>query len=117
MSARERRKGASGELEVVHIVRSFGWRGARRTSDGRLQVGRGDIAGGPEGCHFEVKRHEKLNVPKAWRQIDEDADPLDIPVLVHRPRCRRSRKPEDEWMATLPLVELLALLRWREDNP
>jgi hypothetical protein len=107
MAARERRKGATGELEVVHLVRDHGWTAARRTSDGRGQQTRGDVTNGPAGVHLEVKRQERLNVPGALRQAQADANPLDVPVVVHRP----SRQ---EWMATLPLDELLALLRLRE---
>ncbi len=107
MSAAQRSKGARFELEVVHILRDHGWRDARRTSDGRVQVGRGDIAQGPAGVHLELKRHERLNVPAAFDQVREDADPLDVPVLVHRP----SRHVV---MATLPFDELLSLLALKE---
>lgn len=107
MSATERRKGAAAEREVVHILRDAGWRDARRTSDGREQRARGDIANGPQAVHIEVKRQERLNVPKALRQVEADANPLDLPVLVHRPSGQ-------DWCATLPLDELLALLRLRE---
>lgn len=107
MSKVERAKGARGELEVVHLFRECGWPDATRTSDGRGQGQRGDIARGPAGCHFEVKRVERLNVPRALRQIEADANPLDIPILIHRP----SRA---DWCATLPLSELLPLLQFRE---
>lgn len=103
----QRGKGAAAELEVAAILRERGWPHTRRTSDGRHQAERGDLAGGPAGVHLEVKRHEKLNVPAALRQVQADARSVDLPVLVHRP----SRQ---EWMATLPLDELLALLRLRE---
>jgi len=106
MSAAERRKGAAGELAVVHILHDHGWLGARRTSDGRTQAQRGDIVNGPAGCCIEVKRQERLNVPAALRRLSEDAGE-DIPVLVHRPS-------RSEWMATLPMAELLPLLRLRE---
>lgn len=107
LSATERRKGAVAEREVIQLVRAAGWPDARRTSDGRRQIGRGDIAQGPQATHIEVKRHERLNVPKALRQVEVDADPLDLPVLVHRPSGRG-------WMATLPLDDLLVLLKLRE---
>jgi Holliday junction resolvase len=102
-----RTKGATAEREVVQIIREHGWQQATRTSDGRRQFGRGDVAGGPAGVHIEVKRQEKLNVPAAFRQIESDADVHDVPVLVHRP----SRQ---QWMATLPLDELLALLKLKD---
>ena len=107
MSRRERDKGARGEREVVTLIRAAGWSRAERTSNGRAQIGRGDIRNGPAAAHIEIKRQERLNVPAAFDQIVRDADPLDLPVLVHRP----SRQ---QWMATLPLDELLALLQLRE---
>jgi hypothetical protein len=107
MGAMQRTKGAVAEREIVAILREHGWTHADRTSDGRRQHGRGDITSGPAGVHIEIKRHERLNVPAAVRQAHAEADPLDVPIVVHRPsRC--------EWMATLPLDELLALLALRE---
>lgn len=107
MSARERTKGAGGELEIVHILRDAGWKDAERTHDGRAQRTRGDIRNGPAGIHFEIKRVERLNVPAALRQAEQDANPLDIPVLVHR-------SSRQEWQATIPLSDLLDLLKLRE---
>lgn len=107
MSATERRKGKTGELEIVRILRAHGWAAAERTSNGREQNSRGDIANGPAGVHLEIKRHERLNIPKAFDQAVADADPLNIPTVVHRPS-------RHVWMATLPLEELLPLLALRE---
>lgn len=106
MSATERVKGAVGEREIVNLLHGF-WPHAERTSNGRVQNGRGDIAHGPAGCHIEIKRQERLNVPRAFDQVQADANPLDIPILVHRPS-------RHVWMATLPLDELLPLLALRE---
>lgn len=107
MSKTERAKGGRGEREVVHIFRDSGYPDAERTSNGREQKGKNDIANGPAGCAVEVKFVERLNVPKALDQLVRDSDPLDIPVLVHRPSRHR-------WMATLPLDDLLPLLVLRE---
>jgi hypothetical protein len=106
-AAGSRRKGAGFEREVVQELRLAGWPLAERTSDGRVQACRGDIASGPEGVHLECKRHERLNVPKAFDQVRRDASPVDIPVLVHRPA-------RHVLMATLPFSELLQLLKLRE---
>lgn len=108
MSATERRKGKTGELEAIKVIQAHGWPRAHRTSDGRTQAGRCDVGSGPQGVALEIKRVERLNVPQALRRLAEDAGP-DIPILVHRP----SRSP---WMATLELTELLPLLRLREQG-
>lgn len=107
MSASERRKGKDGELEAIRIMRPYGWPDAERTSNGRHQGERGDVANGPAGCHFEIKRVEKLSVPKAMRQAISDAKETDVPIVVHRPSGHA-------WMATLPFEELLPLLALRE---
>ena len=102
-----RNKGAAAEREVLRIIQASGWRDARRTHDGRSQAGRNDVIGGPRGCAVEVKRQEKLNVPAALDQLVRDSQPCDIPVLIHRPS-------RHGWMATLPLEDLLPLLKLRE---
>lgn len=107
MSASQRLKGAVAEREVIQILRAHGWPNAERSSNGRAQIAKGDIIAGPAGCHIEVKRQERLSVPAALSQAMRDADRLDVPVVIHRPS-------RHVWMATLPLEELLPLLRLRE---
>ena len=108
MGAASRSKGVRGEQAVVRIFKDHGYPDAERTSNGREQNGKNDIANGPAGVAVEVKFVEKLNVPKALDQLVADSDPLNIPVLVHRPS-------RHVWMATLPLTDLLPLLKLRED--
>lgn len=107
MSKAARDKGAAAEREIVQILKAAGWWTARRTHDGRNQNGRGDIHGGPAGCHLEIKRQERLNVPAAIKQAIDDARPIDVPIVIHRPS-------RHDWYATLPLDELLTLLKLRE---
>jgi Holliday junction resolvase len=106
VSASERRKGAAAEVEIVQMLRAAGWPHARRNF-GSGAAGGNDIVAGPAGTAIEVKRQERLNVPAAFSQLLAAARPTDLPVLVHRPS-------RHGWMATLPLDELLALLRLRE---
>ena len=106
MGARERERGARGEREVVQLVREHGWPGAERSSNGRAQVGRGDIALGPEFTSIDVKFCEKTEPWKWWRQAERDADGR-MPVVAFR----RSRSP---WLAIVELDELLELLAMRE---
>jgi hypothetical protein len=101
-----REKGADAEREIVRLLRAEGWHYAGRTSDGRKQNGRSDILNGPQGCALEIKRHERLNVPQAFDQLTADAGDL-RPILIHRPS-------RHEWMATLPLADLLPLLKLAE---
>lgn len=106
MGRPSRTKGKTGELEVTHLLHVHGWPNAERTSNGRLQ-GSCDIAYGPAACVMEIRRQERLNVPAAMREVLDKTPATQTPVLVHRPsRC--------DWMATLPLDELLALLALKE---
>lgn len=107
MSARSRRKGARGELEVLDLLRAHGWTRAHRNF-GSGSAGGGDVTAGPAGVVLEVKRHAgRLDLPAAVRQAEAACGPHDLPVVAHR----RDGEP---WRATLPLDELLALLRLRE---
>jgi hypothetical protein len=107
MSASERRKGKNGELEVVALLHAHGWPDAKRSSDGRSQVERGDIADGPAGVHFEVRRRETVNVWACLEKAEREAKAGDLPVVAFR----RNRSP---WYAALPLDILLALLETHE---
>ena len=107
MSARERRKGASGEREVVTILRDAGWPDATRTSGGRVQTGRGDVTGGPPGVVWEVRRTEKLAVWRLLEDAQRHAANGELPVGAFR----RSRS---DWAVVLPLDRFLSLLRERE---
>ncbi len=101
-----RAKGKRSELELVHLLHAYGWPEAQRTSDGRAQAARGDVAFGPAGVHLEAKSGV-LKLTAALDQIKRDANPLDMPVLAHRP----DRHP---WLGITLLEDLLPLLRLRE---
>jgi len=107
MGKASRDKGAAAEREVARIIRDAGWPLARRTSDGREQALRGDIAKGPAGVHLEVKRFEKAHVWEWWEQAQGDLAVGYTPVVAFR----RSRSP---WLALIELDELLPLLALRE---
>jgi hypothetical protein len=104
VSATERRKGKQGELEVVRLLHEHGWPDAKRSSDGRVQLQRGDIADGPRAVHLEVRRRETLALWAWLAQVEREARDGDTPVVAFR----RSRS---RWYAALELEALLDLLR------
>jgi len=107
VSAGERRKGAEGEREVVAMLHAHGYTRAHRNL-GSGSAGGGDVAHGPEGVTFEVKRHRgRLDLPKAVRQAEQAAGDHDLAIVAHR----RDGEP---WRAALPLEDLLELLGWRD---
>ena len=98
-------KGTRGEHEIEKILQDRGIRAYR--NDQIFKGGKGnpdvyaEIAGIP--LHSEVKRCERLNVPAAMHQAEDDAAENALPVVAHR----RNR---EKWMITLRLDDLLDVL-------
>lgn len=96
-----RTKGKTGELELSHKLRTYGF-DCRR---GQQYHGGGDspdIVGLP-GVHIECKRVEKLQIETAMVQSRRDAEGTgDIPVVMHR----RNR---EGWKVTMDLDEFMNL--------
>ena len=98
-------KGTRGEHEIEKILQDRGIRAYR--NDQIFKGGKGnpdvyaEIAGIP--LHIEVKRCERLNVPAAMHQAEDDAAENALPVVAHR----RNR---EKWMITLRLDDLLDVL-------
>lgn len=84
MGMMQRRKGATGEREIVKLLNDYGfW--ARR---GQVFNGEPDIICPALPVHFEVKRHEELCLPQWFRQAAKDCGE-NYPAVVYR----QSRKP------------------------
>lgn len=98
-----RRKGKAGELDACHALEStFGWR-ARRTAPMQA-AGHSEYADivceQTPSLFLEVKRVEKLNVPRALGVAVKQAG-RKCPVLLHR----TNRSPLG-WLVTLRLEDL-----------
>lgn len=96
---RSKRRGARGELEVVKLLRAYGWPATRNLEQSR--DGGGDILGAP--LHVEVKFTEKLALRAAWKQACAAA-------TDGRPMCVAHRCSNEPWLATVTLDFLLELL-------
>lgn len=107
MGRAQRDRGARFEREVAAMARDAGFADAARTSDGRHQRTRGDIAGVP-GVSIEAKRTEAFSIRAAWAQACDQAGATDLPVVA-------TRWDGGPALAVLPLDELLALLKHRGD--
>lgn len=105
LRAQPRSKGNRAEREIIDIFRKFGWHARRNWQSGGQ--GGGDILGGPTDVHVEVKHRERCAIWEWLAQAEADARPTDMPVVVFR-------RNHSKWYATVPLDELLALLRLRE---
>ncbi len=105
MGRAQRDRGARFERETVALARAAGFEDATRTSDGRHQRTRGDIAGIP-GVSVECKRTEKFSIRAAWQQANDQCGDA-LPVVA-------TRWDGGPPLAVLELSELLALLKFRE---
>ena len=102
MSGRERRKGAAGELEVARIFQAAGFDCDRTPNSGGLRI-RGDLHG-ELPVHVEVKRQETAR-PWLW------AAQARAEHAAGRGWIVAMRRSHDEWLAMLPLVDLVRLLK------
>ena len=105
MGSKSQRKGADGERELAAVLREYGYEIRR---GGSLSFGTvPDLVGLP-GVHIEVKRVERLNVPRAMQQAIRDSEKFcdGKPTLFHR----KSRSP---WLVTMRLEDWLTLINTR----
>lgn len=103
-------KGKAGERELAKVLRDHGFGDARR---GQQFAGGSDspdvVVASLPGVHFECKRTEQGN-PYTWlEQAARDGGLEKIPVVAHR-------KNKKQWIAILPLSDLLTLLKRNLDG-
>lgn len=99
-----RQKGASGERELAHLLTQSGFPSRRGQQ----------FSGSPESpdvvCeslaqfHIECKRTQKTDIYGWLEQTRTDKKDNQIPLICHR-------KNHQEWVAILPLTDLLELLK------
>lgn len=99
-------KGSAGERELAGILRAAGIRAYRNDQIFRGGKGNPDVFAELDGIrlHVEVKRQEKLNVPEAVHQAEQDAAEGAFPIVAHR----RNR---EKWLVTMPLLPLIEILK------
>ena len=102
-----RNKGKRGELEVAHLLQSYGYE-ARRSQQYAGINNDADVVGLP-GIHIEVKRVEKLNIDNAIEQAIRDASYGEKPTVIHR-------KNNKEWLVTMPFIDWIELFQaWERE--
>lgn len=97
MAINGKKKGKRGELELVRILKEYGYARARRSAQycGNTGVA-ADVVDALDGIHIEVKRVESLNIYDAVNQAKRDAKDGLLPTVFHR-------KNNCEWLVTMPL--------------
>lgn len=107
LRAKPRSKGNRAELEIIDMLKRWGWNARRNWQSGGQ--GGGDVVGGPNDVSIEVKHHESLRMWEWLAQCEQAARPTDIPLLCFR----RNRS---KWYGVVPLDDLLELIKLREDQ-
>lgn len=96
-----RAKGKAGELELAAYLRDHGIE-ARRGQQFSGGTDSPDVVTSLNRVHFECKRTERTDLYGWMAQAISDAGDK-LPVVVHR-------KSREDWLAIMPLHELLKLL-------
>lgn len=96
-----RAKGKAGELELAAYLRDHGIE-ARRGQQFSGGTDSPDVVTSLSGVHIECKRTERTDLYGWMAQAISDAGEK-LPVVAHR-------KSRENWLAIMPLHELLKLL-------
>ncbi|MCB5875886.1 hypothetical protein LIR51_13775 [Blautia producta] len=96
-------KGKDGELELVRILKSYGYKDCRRSQQYCGVDGDSDVIGLP-GIHAECKRVEKLNIYQAVTQAQGDCRENNLPTVFHR----KNRQP---WLVTMTMDDWMKLYK------
>ena len=101
MGKSSQRKGADGERELAAVLKEYGFDTKR---GGSLSYGTLPDLYGLPGVHMEVKRVERLNVSKAFKQSVDDSRRFNdgAPALFHR-------KNREQWLVTMRLADWIKL--------
>ena len=104
MPINSKRKGATGEREIVRKLREYGYETRRSVQyNGKAEEGQADIIG-LDGIHAEIKRVERLNIYDAMAQAKHDAKPDELPTVFHR-------RNNCKWLVTMELNEWMKLYK------
>ena len=88
MALNSREKGKRFERELASLLRSYGYKDARRSVQYCGANGDADVVGLP-GIHIEAKAREQLNLYDAMSQAKRDKREGEKPVVIHKKnRCK-----------------------------
>ena len=105
MAINSKQKGKRGELELSHVLNSYGYDTRRSVQyNGKEEEGQPDLVGLP-GIHVECKYTNSLRLYKAVEQSVRDTESTgrkELPVVFHR-------QTNKEWLAIMPLSIFMQL--------
>lgn len=98
MGLKSRNKGKTGEREARDQVRTH-WNAPDCVRSAQVS-GKfaGDLLGGPEGLHLEVKRYKRITATDFMDQAIEDAGDGEIPVVL-------LREDHGQWLALVRMED------------
>ena len=102
MPINSRQKGKTGELELAHKLKEYGY-DTKRSVQYNGKEGQADVIGLPH-IHIEAKRVERLNLYDAMEQAKRDAKNNDLPAVFHR-------KNRSNWLVTMELDDFMTLYK------
>lgn len=97
------RKGKVGELELVNLFKSYGFKEVRRSQQYSGEGHTADLIGLPE-LHIECKRVERLNIDKAMEQCLGDKAEGDLGIVAHR-------KNNKDWLVTMTFEDWIEIYK------
>ena len=103
-----RQKGKRGELEVVHLLKSYGFE-ARRGQQFKGTEDSPDVIHNMEGFFIEVKLRQAFNLHATMEQASDEAASSEAPVVFHR----KNGKP---WLVTLDAEDFLEMVKDLRDE-
>lgn len=98
-----KQKGKRGELELAHLLQTYGYPAERGVQYSGLK-GNADVVG-VDGLHIECKRAERVLEENFLQQAEHDARKGQVPIVMYR-------RNGEEWKALLRLNIFMAI--WDE---
>ena len=104
MSRTSQRKGRDGELELVHLLHSYGFENVRPGKP--ISYGEEPDLLGLPGIHVESKRAEQIRLTEWMKQAERDSVKFHdgLPAVFHR----RNRQ---EWLCTMRLCDFMEVYK------
>lgn len=98
-----KQKGKRGELELAHLLQTYGYPAERGVQYSGLK-GNADVVG-VDGLHIECKRNEQVRDDVFLQQAEHDARKGQVPIVMYR-------RNGEQWKALLRLNVFMAI--WDE---
>ena len=109
MAVNSRAKGASGEVELSHVLQKYGYEDAKRGQQHSGLAGNPDVVGMSDLIHIECKYGVAGhgNMEQWMAQSVRDAREGEMPVVMHRKVGKKARG--NPWFVTVSMDDFMTL--------